>query len=101
MNTDTKAQQYRLLNEGEIIREGDEFFSSGGRRVCRMLVGERIDSPETIVRRPITDHAPELLAALEECVGLLEINGYARHTDRALIARVKGEQPEPPTKTQS
>lgn len=93
MNTDTKAQQYRLLNVGEIIQEDDEFFSSEGWRICRMLIGEKIDLPETIIRRPVTDHTPELLAALEECVGLLEINGYTRHTDRALIARVKGEQP--------
>jgi len=51
-------QHYRLLNEGEIIQEGDEYISTMSEWVsCEEshgLIGHKVEAIETKFRRPIS-----------------------------------------------
>lgn len=64
-NTSAPTGEYRTLNDGEIVMDGDEFWSEDRRWVSATSIGQKVTSyTHKMFRRPLTDKPYQMTDSL-------------------------------------
>jgi len=67
-NTPAPANEYRTLNDGEIVMDGDEFWNEDRRWVPATSIGQKVTSyTHKIFRRPLTETSSQIIDTCPDC----------------------------------